>query len=149
MRKLIKNNKGVTIFEIIVVLTIIGLLALGITLSGEKQVEIAYEQEGLALIRDIVSKEKIYFTQYKNQYRVYAASESFVTLSTGIAVDARRNQYFRHFTATSKNTSIRDALGSAKSLPLLTVTVFGSGAADGKVIEAEYNKYLDELIIKD
>jgi Tfp pilus assembly protein PilE len=146
----LQNSKGVSIVELTFVIILLGVIAMGFFATGKDTVDLAYEQEGYALIEDIASKERLFYTR-RNRYADINVSTSNVVLGnepSGIVVDARRNQYYRTFTAVSKRQAVNDALGSPRELDVLEIKVFGSGPALGKDIEAEYNKWRDELTIK-
>jgi prepilin-type N-terminal cleavage/methylation domain-containing protein len=145
----LSNKKGVTIIEITIVLLIIGILVVGWSFSEKGHYETAYREEGRALIQDIAAKEKIYATQHRNQYYVQIDTVSYI--ETGDAymnIDARKNRYFKTFSIDSRTVEVKDGLGNLRALPVLLITAYGSGIADGKNISAVYNKYRDELEIK-
>jgi Tfp pilus assembly protein PilE len=149
LKNILLNEKGVSVIEITIVLLIIGILVIGWGFSEKGHFETAYKEEARSLIQDIVSKEKIYATRNKDEYYVHADPVNYLGAADAyMEIDARKNKYFKTFSIKSQMTEMKDGLGNLRTLPALLVTVYGAGAAEGKSMSAVYNKYRDELEIK-
>ena len=90
-----KNDKGISIIEILIVVVIIVATVGFFAANRKSQLNMAYSTEARALIDDIVEKERV----AKAANGVYSAvnDTNFAVIGNIEPVDASRNMYFRFF----------------------------------------------------
>ena len=111
---------GFTLIELVIVITIVGILAtLGIR-SYRVYVKGAMASEGKALLGAIANAERMYYAEAAGYSAVGSANPQSGTSS--IPVDARQNTYFKGYSVT--------VAGSGSGASYTAVTT-GSGDASG------------------
>ena len=94
---MMKNKRGFTIIECIVVLVISAALIVIFSISRKSQIESAYFREADVLIADIVNKENLAYMA-ANVSTFFAVSRTSYALIGGLEiVDGRKYLYFRDF----------------------------------------------------
>ncbi len=109
MKKLLKNKKGFTLVELMVVVIIVGILAAVAVPLYRSNLKRAMSSEGVALVGSIRTAERVYYAEH-NKYTATAADLG--------GIDLTGNKYF----------STAPALTSVDATHF-TATVTGSGDA--------------------
>jgi prepilin-type N-terminal cleavage/methylation domain-containing protein len=132
-----RNTKGFTLVELIIVIVIVGILSIVAVPMYRGYTRKAMASEGKALLGGINSSQKVY----------YAENSSFASSTTGslgydtlLDVDARANKYFGGFTVTGgvdsfTATTTADPSGQASGI---TLTLTASSIGMPTITESGY-----------
>ncbi|MCL1971395.1 MAG: type II secretion system GspH family protein [Endomicrobia bacterium] len=102
---MLKNKRGFTSVEIMIVLVISAILLIVFAISRKSQIKAAYLREADILITDIVNKQKIaYFSRNLSSYE-NIPSTSYHLVGGLEVVDARKYLYFQNFEVVDATTA--------------------------------------------
>ncbi len=87
-----KNKKGFTLVELIIVIVIVGILSIVAVPVYKGYIKKAMATEGKALLGSVLTAEKVYFAEYNNYKDVEGTDYDRV-----LDVDARSNKYFKAY----------------------------------------------------
>jgi prepilin-type N-terminal cleavage/methylation domain-containing protein len=96
---IMKNNKGFTRIELIVVIAILAILAVAAMPVYKKYVNDSLLSEGKALMSSIQTAEKIYYAEFGVFYEISEPVGYDKTLN----IDARNNEIFKNFSVKVSN----------------------------------------------
>jgi prepilin-type N-terminal cleavage/methylation domain-containing protein len=105
MKKIIKNKKGFTLVELVIVIVIVGILSVISVPIYRGYVEKAMMTEGKVLIGAIGKAELAYHVQHGYFFDTNGRTE----YSSELDIDAGANKYFYEFSAESGSYSIPNA----------------------------------------
>jgi len=119
-----RNKKGFTLVELIIVIVIVGILTIIATVAYRDHVRRSMATEGKALLSAVANAKRIYVARHG--YFVNVAETSDCTM---LHVDARWNRYFTSFSVTNATTDS------------FTATTHGSAEATGSTVWVNVNLY--------
>ena len=142
----IRDNKGFTIVEMVIVLVITALFAIGFmgSFGDRDRLKDGWQIESTAIARNIIAKQKMFAAKNLGSYTDDIPKTGLCILE-GFVMDTRTKKYFREFSVEIKNESAADAFGNNKNLDILYINLYGSGSASGVVRTARYNRFADTL----
>jgi prepilin-type N-terminal cleavage/methylation domain-containing protein len=114
-----RNNKGFTLTELIIVLIIIAILTAVAIPIYTKYNRRAMTVEAKSLLATINTSQRAYYANYNGFLDIYGT----VDYSPELSVDARENKYFTSFSCSVTNFS--------KGKQAYSAEVTGTGAAEG------------------
>jgi prepilin-type N-terminal cleavage/methylation domain-containing protein len=95
-----RNKKGFTLVELVIVIVIVGILSVVAVPIYRGYTRKAMASEGKALLGAINTSERVYYAEFGDFLAV-----STTNYNSQLDVDARGNKYFTGFSTTVSNTS--------------------------------------------
>lgn len=120
-----KNMKGFTLVELIIVIVIVGILSIVAVPVYKGYTKKAMGTEAKSLIGSIATAERVYFAEYSNYWATstsgtaQAGSGQLTGYDKVLDVDARNNKYFTGYTVSTNQGDDDSAI--------FTATVVGNG----------------------
>ena len=96
-----KNTKGFTLVELVIVIVIVGILSIVAVPIYRGYTRKAMASEGKALLGSVQTSQKIYFAEYGTFYAPAAATSYDGVLD----VDARANKYFKQYHVSASSAT--------------------------------------------
>jgi len=93
IRKMMKNKKGFTLIELMVVVIIVGILAAVAIPLYTGHVAQAKASEGAALVGSVRTAELVYYAQHDGYLEVASGGGD----NDPLGIDARNNKYFQDY----------------------------------------------------
>ena len=119
-----KNMKGFTLVELIIVIVIVGILSIVAVPVYKGYTKKAMGTEAKSLIGSIATAERVYFAEWNNYFPVSQVSVGRKVLD----IDARNNKYFTSYTVSTNPVSDKDESA------IFTATVTGNGGSGAEHI---------------
>lgn len=95
-----KNNKGVTLLECLVAVTIVGVLAVAWGYYGRQDIKLASMNEGRAFVEKLVAQEKMYMSEQGEfiDTRTSPSGEpKVVSELQALFINTNMNKYYKTF----------------------------------------------------
>ena len=98
-----KNTKGFTLVELIIVIVIVGILSIVAVPVYKGYTKKAMGTEAKSLIGSIATAERVYFAEWNQYYGVDAegSNSAYGDALKVLDVDGRNNKYFTGYTVTA------------------------------------------------
>ncbi len=97
-----KNTKGFTLVELIIVIVIVGILSIVAVPVYKGYTKKAMGTEAKSLIGSIATAERVYFAEWNNYYSVADSGDNsaYGAALRVLDVDGRNNKYFTGYTVS-------------------------------------------------
>lgn len=130
-----KNKKGFTLVELVIVLVIIAILAIisGILYRGH--VQKAKMVEGKTLLNTVADALDVYYSEHEK----YLNMSDFASTRSDLMIDARPNKYFNMFKVENKTTYALITTKDTAGKITMIMTLSSKGAPTISIIDATNN----------
>jgi len=117
IRKMMKNKKGFTLIELMVVVIIVGILAAVAIPLYTAHVDQAKASEGAALVGSVRTAERVYYSQHK----------TYTDDKAELGIDTTGNKYFTDYTLEDVTATTFTATTTSDEDPNLQVRINQDG----------------------
>ena len=94
-----KNKKGFSLMEVVMILVIVGILSIIAVPVYKKYVQRAVETEARAMLEELAHAQDMYLLKNKDSY--YGSASSLTASDSNLGVDFKKNKYFTAFKVVS------------------------------------------------
>ena len=90
---IMKNKKGFTLVELVIVIIIVGILSIVGVITYRGYVQRAIHTEGRALLSAIDTAQRIYYLEYGH----YKKNQDLISMDLDLGIDVSTNKYYTRF----------------------------------------------------
>ena len=126
-----KNKKGFSLIELVIVLVIVAILAIVSGLIYKGYVRKAKMVEGKTLLNTISDALDVYYSDNET----YLNIANFTSTNNTLMVDARPNKYFRTFKVENKTSYALITTKDTENNITMVMTLFSKGAPTISIVD--------------
>ncbi len=126
-----KNTKGFTLVELVIVIVIVGILSVVAVPIYRGYTRKAMASEGKSLLGSIQTSQKIYYAEHS----AFLTGLTNVGYNSVLDVDTRGNKYFKTYSVTANATGFTATTSGTGTASGITLTL--AGAVTGEVTTSE------------